>query len=286
MGGEILSFEEILEKEKYILFDTSSQEGSDWYARHVFNARSFSGINVDVLRQAEGRLERSLSFLSNPNVYTVPGVIPEYEKARAIVQESLTFLGVRYEHNKRGHKHRRVSHPTGGAQRDLLRNTHELFHNLFLQSKKSLLKPEDKNLYQILERVVIEVAEKTHSKIDFGPCYGNFLDTKDFNTDEQLVAMSLYLSLKGNESCIITSDSDIRRILVSSLQYLLDPKARGVMGLEESLEKSRIRIYYPTPPGEVETHLDTEGFEVGGKLPFATVLDINQGLRSQLPIMA
>ena len=98
--------------------------------------------------------------------------------------------------------------------------------------------------------------------------------------------MSLYLSLKGNESCIITSDSDIRRILVSSLQYLLDPKARGVMGLEESLEKSRIRIYYPTPSGEVETHLDTKGFEVGRKLPFATVLDINQGLRSQLPIMA
>ena len=290
MDRETLSFTEILGREKYILFDASitSYGDSDWYARHVYDVRSFSGIDADVLRREIGFLEETVSFLSNPNVYTVPGTISKFEKARNIVQVTRDFLNLRNEYNRKSHRHHsREAHPRGEIQKDLLKDIHDLFHDLSVQSKKSLLEPKKKDLYDILEKAVLTVTEETDSKIEFGPSYGDFSESKDFHTDEQLVAMALYLSLTGKENSIITRDSDIRRIFVHSLQYLLHPEARWWVGsLEEAIEKNRIVIYYTASPEQAEIYLNTSNFKIERDISSSRVWAINQNLKTQFPTIA
>ena len=273
----ILSFEELLEREKYILCDSSVGYHSDfnWYYEEVYGTGSFSRINEAVLRRVVVYLEDFLLFLSNPNVYTVSWVSCEFENARNMVEKKMHFLHAGYGFRRKYKRPFQIP-----IQKELLEEIQTKFHEMYLQSRRSLLRPEKKKLYGSLENIVLGVTSNTNSKIDFDFLYGEYTgkEKEDFHTDEQLVATALYLSLAGKESCIFTRDSDIRRILINTLRYLSHPEAHNLGDMMEAVRENRVIIYYNAAPEQAEISLDTSQFKLIGKLPLDRVKAINQTL--------
>ena len=299
MVNQILSFEEILEEEELILVDTSvstqNERNSGWYFNEVYPSDHFSEISEGVLRYVRDDLSFFVSFLGNPNVYTSRGVALEVKNARNMVNEKIEYLEGKETKGsfsmelsnygvfrKRLRRRNNNSNNGGNPQRELLREIRELFHESYCQSRGSVLHVQ-RNLYNPLEDLVLEVTEYTKAKRDFGYRYEKLSspkdNKKDFHTDEQLVSLALYSSIQGEESCMVTRDSDLRRILFNTIRYLLDPEASyfpiDILG---SIETNRIRIYNTFFSG---LEFDTSRPESMTRLPPEEIEGINQALDFQ-----
>ena len=297
MVNQILSFEEILEREEYVLVDTSvsgSKENSGWYRKFVYDADSFSDIDEGVFRERIIGLDFFNSFLRNSNIYTSRGVSFEIENGRNMVQEKIRYLEDRasedsflMEFSDRGvfrRRLRRKDHNSNGTeppQKELLREIQNLYHKAYVQSRRAVLETEEENTYEYLENLVLKVTEHTNAKKDFGPRYGEFVreDKEDFHTDEQLVSLALYSSVMGNESCIITRDSDFERILNNTLSYLLHSDNHFSSDyLLKFFQENRIQIFYPISHEEGKIVLDTSRPESITRLPPEQIEKVNQAL--------
>ena len=265
MVNQTLSFEEILEREEYVLADTSIDEyrenGSGWYREFIYPANSFSDIDEEVLRKKVSDLDFFISLLRNPHVYTSPGVVSEIKNGRDIVQGKIEylkkedgisdFLNILFgqkipKRNLRRRKYQE-SNRNGNDQRELLDEIQDLYHGSSVRARRSILRPKRRGLYDRLENLVLKVTENTHSKIDFSLRYGELIngDKKDFHTDEQLVSLALYLSMEGSRGCIISGDSDFGRILINTFRYLSDPNASYSQdSLLDSIKENWVRFYY------------------------------------------
>jgi len=298
MERQALSFEEILEKEELILADasisTQDEKGFDWYFNEVYPADHFSEISEGVLRYVRDDLNFFVSFLENSHVYTSKGVALEVKNARKMVNEKIEYLEEKEpkdsfsmelsDHGSfRKRLRRKKNHNPnngGNTQRELLREIRELFHESYCQSRRSIL-PVQRNLYHPLENLVLEVTKHTKAKRDFGYRYGKpgpKSDKEDFHTDEQLVSLAIYSSVQGEESCIVTRDSDLRRILFNTIRYLLDPNASDFqIDVLEDIGTNGIRIYNTLFSG---LEFDTSRPESMTRLPSEEVSKINQALAS------
>ena len=158
----------------------------------------------------------------------------------------------------------------------------DLFYQSYIKARKTVLKPTQRDLYDSLEKLVFGVTNNTRSKIYFGANYkGSRKGNKeDYHTDEQLVSLALCLSVQGNESCIMTRDSDLRRILLNTVRYLSDPNIFSSQDyLLDSIRGNRIRIYHTFSSGEGEIVLDTSEFNPTTRLSREERNGIDQALR-------
>jgi len=160
-----------------------------------------------------------------------------------------------------------------------------LFYQSSLKARETILKPEQRELYNYLEDLVLKVSEHTNSKQDFGYRYrgSNEKEKKEFYTDEQLVSLALYLSVQGNEGCIATRDSDLRRILMNTLRYVSDPGSDFCTDPNPflmAIEKKGIRVFYPSSSEEGRISFDTSDFRLGNRLSHEEISRINQDLRN------
>ena len=96
MVNQILSFEEILEREEYVLVDTSIEEcrrsGSGWFRDFFYPAKTFSDFDEEVLRGRVNDLDFFVSLLRSSKVYTSPGVVFEIENGRNLIQKKIKYL--------------------------------------------------------------------------------------------------------------------------------------------------------------------------------------------------
>lgn len=291
MTEQTLSFEEILERERYILVDGSvscqNEESLGWYFNEIYPANSFLEISKEVLRKVRDDLDFFVSFLENPGVYTPPGIIPELEGGRVITQDSIDFFQsgvVRSEMKSsagRTKKRFRGRINPGETQRNLLCEIRDLFYSARFQAKKSLFEPPEKDRYEYLEKIVLGVTENTRPKIDSNLRYEKPSNIKeDFHTDEQLVSLALYLSVQGEESCIVTRDSSIRRILINTLRFLSHPRAFVRDDLLNILQERKITIYYNNAPRRAYNSFDTSQFELVREFNPRKIDAVNEALRS------
>ena len=265
MKEELLTFDEILRQESYVICDSSltSISSSDWYQDRVYDARFFSEINSDILEAEIIDLEYFLEVLRNPLVFTTKGVLYELENTRDMVGDKLKFLNK--QENLVGRKNRKRFH-RGDNQRILLKQILDTFYESSRQSKGSVFFPEQKFQYNALERIVFKVTEHTDSKIDLDELYpkkrAKPKKVQDFHTDEEIVASALYLSaIDSRIGCILTRDSDIKRILINTLAYMSLSDVKGLHDIHNTVKKNRIRIYYVIESKRGDLVFDTSEFD-------------------------
>lgn len=250
-----LAFEEILRQEDYLLCDTSvtsfGRDG-DWYYATVFNAKSFSGLDALALEYERRSLQSFLSLLGRENVLTVRGVSLEIERTRNMISDKIRYL-------KKRDVGRQKFRGNGHTKKDLLEEIRDLYHELFVASRRSQLNPQERGKYGFLKTTVIDVTEKTSAKIDTSKIYRKKRvkpkTLEDLHTDEELVASALYLAtVEERKGAILTRDGDIWRVLERSLN-------RGSLdGIKDIVARNRVRIHYVTGENEAYTTLDTSEF--------------------------
>lgn len=265
MKEELSTFDEILRQESYVICDTSliSISSPDWYQEWVYDARFFSEIKRDILEAEITDLKNFLEVLRNPLVFTTKGVLYELKNARDMVGDKLKFLNKQENFVER--KDRRRFH-RGDNQKILLQQILDTFYESSRQSEMSVFFPGQKFQYNALERIVFEVTKHTDSKIDLDEFYpkkrAKPKKVQDFHTDEEMVASALYLSaVDSRTGCILTRDSDIRRILMNTLSYMSLSDVNGLHDIRNTVKKNRIRIYYIVESKRGYIAFDTSKFD-------------------------
>lgn len=265
MKEELSTFDEILRQESYVICDSSltSISSPDWYQGWVYDARFFSEIKRDILEAEIMDLKYFLEVLRNPIVFTTKGVLYELKNARDMIGDKLKFLNK--QENLVGGKNRKRLH-RGDNQKILLQQILDTFYESSRQSESSVFFPRQKFQYNALERIVLKVTKHTDSKIDLDELYpekrAKPKKVQDFHTDEEIVASALYLSvIDSRMGCILTRDSDIRRILMNTLTYMSLSDVKGLHDIRNTVKKNRIRIYYVTESERGNLVFDTSEFD-------------------------
>jgi len=242
---ELLTFEDILKREDYVICDSAltSVANLEWYWDGIYRARNFAGINSEYVKREREYLESFLDLLTNPKVLVSEGVSLELQRARNMVGDKIKYLsGMEKLEKKKGKYH------GGETQKELLSEVHDLFHESFKEAKRTSFSPGQKSEYGVLEKIVLSVTKHTNAKIDLDEFYEHRAkpkNTEDFHTDEQIVAAALYLSvIENREGCILTRDSDIKRILKNTLSYLALSNAKEFNEFSSLTKTNEIRIYF------------------------------------------
>src|SRR3989304_5947773 len=92
---ETLSFEEITEQEDYLLCDASISglnDGRGWYYDHVYDAHSFSSLDIGALKSHSACLDAMVSLFEKPNVSTAKEASLEVKRTRGLISGNIRFL--------------------------------------------------------------------------------------------------------------------------------------------------------------------------------------------------
>ena len=220
---ELFTFKDILKQENYVICDSSvfSPSGPNWYWEGVYEAKNFAEIDSEYVKGEAEHLKYFTEFLANQNVYVVPGVCLELQRVRETVADKIKYLKMETK------KYSKWGHHKGENKINLLQEVHDMFHESCMEAKRVSFLPKQRQEYNNLERIVMNVTEQTGAKIDFDEIYIQRTKPKkieDLHTDEQTVTVALYLSvIENRKGCILTNDSDIGRILPNTLSYFFIP---------------------------------------------------------------
>ena len=264
--SESISFETIINQEPLILIDSGiyAKSNEDWYEDGIYEAKRYSQLDTEILYSALLRLEKLENLLLEPNVKTIPKVIDEFIYIRDKLKEKLRNLNAHEKGIPKKYKDEpklKECHEAVEYKKRILEDICFLFHNVQRIAKRSesLFIPQDKIKFYHLEKIVIATAEITEAKIDFSSRYHSFRKKEeDLHTDEQLVAAALYLSIFDNlRSCILTSDSDIQRILKRTYNYLTSSLVSSNGQIARALKENPINVYFETGPETAGCRVDT-----------------------------
>ena len=269
------TFEDILKDGDYTICDSSitSPLEIDWYWGGVYHARNFSQINLEYVATETHYLESFLELLSNPKVYVAPSVPSEIRTAREIVADKMRYL--KKEEKKEIKKRKRGK----GNNVNTLQEVHDLFHECFNATKRVSFSPKRKKDYDILERIVMNVTEKTGAKIDLDYFYEQRAKPKrvgDSHADEQGVAIALYLSIFENKTgSILTGESDMERILENTISYFYHSKKYDINKLWGITKQNAIKIFYFPELNKAELTFDSRHFPPSQEIPRETFAGID-----------
>ncbi len=256
-----LNFEDILSKEEYLICDTSITNYLTPHSYWIFPARNFSSIPSDFIEKEIESMKLFLELLSSPKVLTTDGVSHEIKNARNNIGDKIHFLSLREDHHLKGDERKRNNGKSD--KRIKLEEIQELYHRSYEASKILAFSPSQRQIYSFLEKIVLSVTRNTCAKIDYNLFYQpDRPKTEDFHTDEQLVAVALYLSsIEKKSGGVLTKDSDIKRILRNTIFYLTHSKNQGYREMINLLKDNGIRIYSQTGIWEAILKFDSSWFD-------------------------
>ncbi|MBI2110381.1 hypothetical protein HYT51_01215, partial [Candidatus Woesearchaeota archaeon] len=138
------------------------------------------------------------------------------------------------------------------------------YHNVERLARKKIFIPSDQRAFQELELIVNEVTEKSRAKLDFSNRYReeNIPKKADLHADEELATAALYLCLiEGKSSSILTSDSDLYRIISNMYWFFTG----GELILQEehpayALKTSPIKVYFQVGSNLLKELINTNTF--------------------------
>lgn len=271
----VFTFNEILESNDYVLCDTSITgiEKGDWYWDSIYPVHRFSELDIGEIENKIRSIKSFNDFLMHLKVFVTGGVSRETFTIISLLADKIKFLSWRKGLTKRDGKLRREIEEES-TEESVLKEIYNSFFESYVLTKRFRFEfPHGNNgAYNFLEKIVLNVAEHTHAKIDYEEVYHPNRRPKkveDFHTDEQLVATALYLSVVEEKSCgILTRDSDIRRILYHTLSYLTyyheheRPKYREIL---QSIKRWKIKVYHNTDVRSQLAELDYNSFKFNHK---------------------
>ncbi len=251
--GKLIPFEDIINQEPLILIDSGIHQkiGEPWYAVGIYEAKRYSQLDSDILYKWAVSLEKTQGILSNPNVITVKKIVDEFIYVRELLRDKLVGLNEHEKHIPRQYRNRYKNIEENEEieyKKRLLEKICFLYHNIQRIAKGSIPDHVDQTRLNQLEEMVINIAEVREAKRDFSSRYHHDSFRKkegDMHTDEQLVATALYFSIFDKEqNCILTSDSDIKRILQRTYDCLTCDVASINKLISRMLKKNPIKVYY------------------------------------------
>ena len=258
----ISEFEQALANESYVLSDTEPIHPglSAAYAESIFPANNFLQLDDAVLEYMSRHIAESVSLFSMPKMHVPVKVYAEIKIFQDIICDKMAAL------NQLDKKSQERYHKSPNKKYDALRQKRKEklcdlcfdYVNLCKVVKDSVFRPENPVVFSELERLVVDVAERCGSKIDFSHRYSSPKSKRDdSHADEQLVAAALYRTLcDGQSTAILTPDSDIRRILIHTCRRLTGRHA----GFPTILGRYPIKVYFVLPDKERPARFDVVTF--------------------------
>ena len=224
---EGVSFEQILNQEDFILIDTNvlSCIFSDSYRDKIYPAKKFLDLDERLLENVNEGTKLVGLWVREPKIHTTTKVSEEFEQFVDILNHKLKMLNW-YEKSKRSNLKRDYYHGDMSPvrQQELMEEICWRYQTILKILKKSIYRPEENRVFKVLERMILELSEYSGVKNDLRD--ERIMIPKkyeDLHADEQLIAVSVYLStIKNTSSAIITADSDIEKILKKTMELLFD----------------------------------------------------------------
>jgi len=297
-----IPLEELL-KESLILTDQSIKNETHWFREGVYSARLYYEMDTELLNQALESSKFAKDFFSHPNVKTVPKKLDEIAEFTELLYDKLiTINNIERSRRKKtstSYRRKKINKATekikdGMENRKLFSDI--CFENQQLEktARKSLIIPDDREKYTILERVVKLIDYATGAKINYSERYGEIRSEKqDDNSDEQLVATALYLSIFDNTPVsVLSGDSDIKRLLYRTVNCLYFIDTNNTSFFQEKLRQNPIKVFFCDNNHTIAAWINTQELEtpsvekVSGISPYITdqlIDEINKHLESLFP---
>ncbi|MFH1376734.1 MAG: hypothetical protein ABIH25_03795 [Candidatus Woesearchaeota archaeon] len=250
--------DEILEKHDIVLLDTgvtTSRNTHSWYEDHVFYAKYFSQLDSNLLSEVCENVETAKRLFLNPKIVTTEGVAYEIANHGKIAKDKLSWLRQREKLRSRKDKMRQDDYDFYTALKaNSLADVCFSLHKFHKDALKKIFNPDDRNKYNEIEKMVMNVVNNSGIKRESFSVYG---EMGKFFTDEQLVASALYLSIVDNKNtAIISTDSDIPIILLKVKEYCSLENRCGCKVLEK-LCRNPIQPYLISKNNKVGIAVET-----------------------------
>ncbi len=255
----LLSFEDIMDREIYIISDsdTHNTSGVDWYADFVYPADYYHEMDIHSLSSSAHCVAGLRDWFSEPRVHAVPNVVAEIARFRDILHYKVTMLnefetarhrssGKNRVVNRRKRKMNGRFEERSGEAKSILEGICFDYVRIFKSAEKNAFRPESPDRFRCIGEKVLHVAESTGCKVDNKALFGQrYTDCEDLHADEQIVAAALYRSLyEGKETAIVTPDSDLARILVNTYYDMRQDSRESAEVVSFAMSKYPIRLYF------------------------------------------
>jgi len=264
MDNRNFTIDEILEREKFILVDTSAEsafhQDNDWFHK-VAGANIYSQLSQVLLTDVIEGTQEFCEFLSHGNVYTTQGVSEEMARAAVLLRRKDKNLkqGTRRlpKDVRRKQNYRRLTDENPQKQRFI--SLVSVYDRLNRQIRRGVYTPntgmpataENRFAfdYDSLNTLVRDLSAAAGIKKDFRGRHTMFVPLNELKeetyTDEELVATAMYnAAVCSTPTAILTADSDIPKMLDLVVWCSAQAECEESGRLIETLEASPVRAYF------------------------------------------
>jgi len=240
------TLQHILNLPDSIILVDSNIQGGDRVGEKMYDAKSFSELDLTVLKDAERDLESAKQVLLRENTHTIPEVSREIERFIAILSSTITYLPQpsKASTKKRVKRRRRRIHETRG-ETTLKAFQTQAYDFITLLRRKELIIDDPR--YEALIDLIKLIEVPLRLKKDTASLHRQYKerDTHSSDTDERLTATLFWLSLvSAQKPVLITRDTDfvslssvVPRIIGADNFLPLNAEFR------EALSKNPYRLY-------------------------------------------
>ena len=262
----LFTLDEVLQRENYILCDysISNPVETDWYADHIYGVNRFSELELHPIEMQRDFMRFFAELLGSSKTLVSRGIPLEIQTMVNLLEGKKNFLLMRDHGGERGRERRFSEEKRNSVEREIFEEICDLFYKSYNQASRKVFSTKNEQIYTFLERLVLSVSEHTEAKTDLRGFYNperRPKRTKDFHTDEQTIAISIYLSVFENQKgCVLGRDSDLRRILFNTMSFLSIPNRREYREIVDSCKINRINVYYCEQPDKADLDFDSSQF--------------------------
>jgi hypothetical protein len=262
--AQSISLDDILKQNPIVLADNSINDlqGADWY-RRAYDHQTYAQLCDADLEEVIESLTFSHSLWSHPRIHSTEKVVDEVKAFRDLLTDKQDFLlraeqrqgkpkrGIkRYEQNIDAHARR---------NQELFSKIVHLQQRVVNQAVKSQIHTINWPIVNELEAYITRLGEALGAKKDYSVKYGvEWTKRPDKRTDEQLVAIALYLSIFDQmPTGILTRDSDLKRLTAFSAYYLSHADTPNAKIIERALQRNPVRVYFLEAEDRAVLDMDT-----------------------------
>lgn len=262
---EIVSLDEIVANENFIIADTGAgrRMKGQWYAEGLYDKKYFGDVDTPLLEDISTDLG-SMDFLFKSNgTYTVPKVVQELTRFSDLLKHKLDKL-ILFSNAYGKHKKRKGKENSEDYSEAELENKRLLsdisFRTMAITKKASrrIIAPQSPEIFRGILNLVNNVGKIPGVKKNFNQRYNqtDYRKNPDLHADEEIAAMSIYLSaIENTSNAIVTSDSDIQRLVCYSITRL--EKMGRWSGVRDLIQDCPLRVYFMKPECDAVVPFDT-----------------------------
>ena len=158
-GQQIVTFDEIFDNEDYVVCDYSlnGAKGSRGFSYTLYDVHRFSELDLVPIKENLEFTNVLLNILQDGKAVTTEGISLEMLSSLSILSEKVKFLSKK-EKTIRRKKDKRIRLEDNCCfEKAILNETYDLFRNLYLESRRRVFHPNQKPLYDFLEKITRSV---------------------------------------------------------------------------------------------------------------------------------